>query len=181
MTRVSALIASLSAILLGACTQTIKPSATLPVAPQAQVSYRALVDPGTPRYEERDDENSTTPIPLDNAAPMYPENLLPLHLALIKVKAKVVVDRAGKVSEVHIAAPDAASPHYAEFEAAVHDALLRWRFTPLTFTRWEYVEDKQGNVVDSRAVAVESKPFSLDYEFRFELRDGKPVVDSAAR
>jgi hypothetical protein len=180
MTRRYVTVAALSAIWLGACTQAIKPSAPPTTAPEAHVSYRATVDPGTPRYETKDDENSTTPLPLDNPAPIYPENRVPMHLALVSVKAKLVVGGDGKVNEVHIPAIDAASGHPAEFDAAVRAAVLRWRFTPLKFTRWEYVEDKQGNVVDSRVIAVETRPFSLDYEFRFELRDGKPVVDGAA-
>ena len=44
--------------------------------------------------------------------------------------------------------------------------------------RFEDVLDSQGNVTDSRLVGEEAKPFGLDDEFTFDLRDGKLVVDS---
>ena len=65
------------------------------------------------------------------------------------------------------------------FDEAVREALLRWRYTPLTFTRWQEVKDTEGNIVDSREVSAERRPFSVDYDFVFELRDGKPMVGEA--
>ena len=69
----------------------------------------------------------------------------------------------------------------AEFDEAVRDAVRGWFYTPLTFTRWEEVKDAEGNIVDSRPASIEKKPFSLDFDFRFELRDGKPVVGAMTR
>jgi len=163
------------AIVLGGCAQISKS------APQTRVSYQARIAPGAPRYEETEDEISNSPTLLENPAPVYPQAAIALHLPKVAVAAKVIVDREGKVDEVRItpATDSAASP--TEFDVAVREAALRWQFTPLTFTRWEEVKDAQGNVVDSRQISVERRPFSLDYEFYFELRDGKPVVGSAAQ
>ncbi|TLY50202.1 MAG: hypothetical protein E6K53_11370 [Gammaproteobacteria bacterium] len=146
------------AIVLGGCAQISKS------APQTRVSYQARIAPGAPRYEETEDEISNSPTLLENPAPVYPQAAIALHLPKVAVAAKVIVDREGKVDEVRItpATDSAASP--TEFDVAVREAALRWQFTPLTFTRWE-----------------ERRPFSLDYEFYFELRDGKPVVGSAAQ
>jgi hypothetical protein len=166
------------ALLACACTQPRKPA---PAPPATRVAYRAAVEPGTPRYEEPDDVSTSLPQPFDNAPPIYPPTMIALHLPLVTVKAKVIVDADGRVSEVRIVAADASMPRPPEFDAAVRDAVLQWGYMPLTFTRWEEVKDAQGNVVDSRPASIEKKPFSLDYEFRFELRDGRPVVEGAAQ
>lgn len=151
------------------------------VPSQTSVKVSAHVAPGTPRYEEGEDEISNRPSPIEFPAPVYPAAALALGLHRVEVGAKVIVDAEGKVSEVRIAeAPDPAT-HPAVFDDAVHEALLRWRYIPLTFRRFAEVKDEQGNVVDSRLVSSENRPFSLDYDFVFELRDGKPMVGSATR
>ncbi len=155
------------------CTSALKPSST---SPETRVAYQAKFDAGAPHYEQREDEVSNNPIPITNPAPIYPKAAISQHLALVVIEAKVIVDSNGKVSEVRIAQNGDAS--HLQFETAVRDAVSQWTYAPLTFTRWEEVKDAQGNVIDSRPASVERKPFSLDYEFRFELRDGKPVVDA---
>jgi hypothetical protein len=72
------------------------------------------------------------------------------------------------------AGTDAAHP--VAFDEAVRSAVVRWRYTPLHFRTFEDVLDAEGNVTDTRVVKDEAKPFSLDYEFDFDLRDGRPVV-----
>ena len=49
---------------------------------------------------------------------------------------------------------------------------MRWTYTPMTV-----VEDHE----DSRGAFHQTKttqPFSLDYSFRFELKDGVPTVSA---
>ncbi|MEP6940724.1 MAG: hypothetical protein ABI846_13250 [Rudaea sp.] len=165
------------ALTLCAC-HALKP----PDAPsETRVAYRASIAAGTPRYEEAEDEVANRPAPAENPAPIYPPSALALHLPRVVVEAKVIVNREGRVGEVRIAASTDAGAHPAVFDAAVRDAASRWRFTPLTFTRWQDVTDAQGNVVDSRQVSAERRPFSLDYAFFFELLDGKPVVGAQSR
>jgi hypothetical protein len=167
----------LAGIVQCACTHEVK---TPDTTPQTAVSYRASVEPGAPKYAEVENETSNMPTPIDNPAPRYPESVIALHLPLVKVSAKVIVDADGNVGEVRIAAPTQATAYPPEFDTAVRDALSRWRFNPLRFTRWEEIKDEQGDVIDSRAVSVVARPFSLDYEFRFELRDGKPIVNGSS-
>ena len=145
---------------------------------QTSVKYSAYVAAGTPRYEEKENEVSNRPMPVEHPPPVYPQAAIALGLRRVDIGARVIVDAEGNVDEVRIAASNARPPL---FDEAVREAVLRWRYTPLTFTRWEDVKDAQGNVVDSRQVSAERKPFSLDYDFVFELRDGKPVVGSATR
>lgn len=149
-------------------------------AAQTRVDYRANIAPGAHRYEEREDEVSTQPRAIENPPPLYPVSAIGLHLPRVEVGAKVIVDGEGRVAEVRVDPPaSGAEPRPEAFDAAVRDAAMRWRFTPLTFTRWQDVEDAQGNVVDSRPVERENRPFSLDYTFSFELREGKPVTGVA--
>jgi hypothetical protein len=77
------------------------------------------------------------------------------------------------------AGPDAARP--AAFDDAVRSAVAQWRYTPLHIRTFEDALDAEGNVTDTRAIKDEAKPFSLDYEFNFDLRDGKPVVTTGSR
>jgi hypothetical protein len=158
---------------LGTGCVALKPSSA---QPETRVAYQAKLRPGTPRYEEREDEVSNRPVPFENPLPLYPESAIPLHLASVIVSAKIIVDRDGRVDEVRMISVPGTDAHPVEFDAAVREALARWRFTPLTFSRWEDVNDAQGNVIDSRQISAERRPFSLDYEFYFELRGGKPSV-----
>jgi hypothetical protein len=168
------ILGAIGVLLLCACADQVK---TADTPPHTAVSYRASVAPGAPRYAELENETSNTPTPIDNPAPRYPDSAIALHLPVVEVSAKVIVDADGKVSEVRIAPPIEAAGRPPEFDVAVRDAVLQWRFNPLRFTRWEEVKDEQGDVVDSHAVSAVARPFSLDYEFRFELRNGRPVVN----
>jgi hypothetical protein len=174
-------IVALAATIVAGCASAPPRAST----PETHVAYHAHISADAPRYEEREDEVSTSPQLIENPAPIYPPSAIPLHLPHVAVEAKVVVDEGGHVAEVRVAPMTANAPRPVEFDAAVRDAAMRWRFAPLTFTRWQYVEDAQGNTVDSRKIASENRPFSLDYTFSFDLRDGKPVTaiatSSAAR
>lgn len=178
-------IAALSlCILLYACSHGVKPliTSTPPASPETHVAYRTKLDPATPAYQEQNDnETYNTPVTLDNPPPRYPLAMVARHLPLVTVAVKVIVNTSGVVDEVRIAPNADLATHPVEFDDAVRDALLHWRYTPLRYTRWERVIDNQGNEVDARVIAAETKPFSMDYEFRFELHDGKPIVEGAAR
>ncbi|HZX90423.1 MAG TPA: hypothetical protein VFE67_07250 [Rudaea sp.] len=150
-------------------------------ASETAVAYTTVDAPGTARYELRDDENSNTPVQIQAAAPTYPAALIGRHIAHVDVRAKVVVDAQGAVSDVHVDHAANAEAYPEEFDAAVLAATASWRYVPLRFQRWEEVLDAEGNVTDSRLVEDEARPFSLDYEFSFDVRDGKPIVTGTSR
>lgn len=168
------LIVATSALALYAC-HAVKPR---DAPPSTRVAYQASIAPGTPRYEERDDEVSNQPVPAENPAPLYPQSAIALRLPRVSVSAKVIVDEEGRVEAVRVATAGDSAGHPPEFDDVVRTAAMQWHFTPLTFTRWHDVKDAEGNVIDSRPVSSERRPFSLDFDFFFELRDGKPVVGS---
>ncbi len=167
------------ALVLSGCASQTRPE--FASAPRTNVKYSAHIAPGTPRYEEREDEVSNRPAPIENPPPEYPPAAIALSLRRVVVSAKLIVDSEGRVSEVRI--PPAADPavHSALFDDAVRTAVLRWRYIPLTFRRFADVKDAEGNVIDAREISSECRPFSLDYDFLFELRDGKPVVGNTIR
>lgn len=166
------------ALASAACVRQVRP---LDAQAQTNVRYSAHVAAGTPRYEEKKNEVSNRPLPFQHPPPAYPQAAIALGLPRIEVDAKIVVDVDGKVSDVRIAPPEDTNAHPVVFDDAVRAALRQWRFIPLTFTSWEDVKDEEGNVVDARQVRSERRPFSLDYDFVFELRDGKPVVGVPSR
>jgi len=142
-----------------------------------EVAYKAVDAPDARHYELREEENATIPVATDTAAPEYPQAMITEHLAHVAVRAKVIVDTDGKVSEVRIDHSSLVAAAYpVAFDEAVRAATLEWRFAPLRIQEWADVLDEQGNVADSRIVKDEAKPLSLDYEFSFDLREGKPVV-----
>lgn len=144
--------------------------------PQTNVAYRTIESADTKRYELSEDDVSNIPVTIENPAPVYPQAAVALHLAHVGVRAKVIVNEAGQVSDVRINPTNPLDGHPIDFDDAVRTAVAMWRYQPLHIRRFEDVLDAQGNVTDSRIVSDESKPFSLDYEFDFDFHDGKPSV-----
>jgi hypothetical protein len=169
-----ALALALGASLIG-CVDTSRPSS------RTHVAFRSVEAPATERYQEREGETATATVPLASPAPEYPAQMVGLHLAHVAVTAKVIVDTEGKVSEVRIEPAGTGAGHPVAFDDAVRAAVAQWRYTPLRIRSFEEVLDVEGNVTDTRVVKDEAKPFSLDYEFDFDLRDGKPVVTGGNR
>ena len=155
-----------SATLLCACSHAVR----------TNVDFRTIDDADTKHYEMSAEQSYTVPAAVDHLPPEYPTDMIPLHLQHVDVRVKVIVDENGAVSEARFP-PDAAG-HPAAFDDAVRGAVLRWHYTPFVIRTWEDVEDAEGNVVDSRIASEQAQPFSLDYDFSFDLRDGKPVVAS---
>jgi hypothetical protein len=160
------------AVLTVSCTQNVQ--RTPP--PETKVDYQTLIDMNASRYELQPEETSNKPVAQAHPAPDYPSAMIALHLAQVTVRAKVIVDAEGHVSDVRIDHPAGLAGYPTAFDAAVRDGVRQWRYTPLQITRWEAVRDAHGNFVDSHAASVTAKPFSLDYAFHFELHDGKPAV-----
>lgn len=141
------------------------------------MAYRAVATPGEARYAEKiDEENYSTPALLDHPTPQYPSNLIAQHLPPVFVRVKLIVDTQGKVGEARIRPDSLRAP---EFDAAVQDAVSHWRYSPLRHVVWKEVKDTEGNITDSQQTLDETLPFSLDYDFVFELRNGKPVVGTS--
>lgn len=137
-------------------------------------SWRATVPPGTVRYQLALGEVSSGGTPFQRVAPVYPPDLLASCPPPQEVPAQLIVGVNGMVGEVRITDEAQADADRRAFIAAVRTAALQWQFNPLTIDRWAADADGNSHVVDS-----ETKPFSLDYVFRFECHAGKGRVSSA--
>lgn len=160
-------------LLLAAC---VSVTAVKPPPPRAQVSYHAVADADTPRYPVEPSQVAVDPTTGSrNRTPVYPPTLVPLRLPPIQVRAKLIVDSSGHVTRTLIAGESTVGANTRAFDAAVRQAVLHWTFEPLRMTTWKDMPDGSSKRVTDRPV-----PFSQDYVFRFELRDGKPVVSAGA-
>lgn len=143
-------------------------------APRADVSYRPVANDDAPRYTLDDTQTAVLPEQgRANAAPVYPPQLVALQLPPVEVRATLVVDAQGRVSDVRIGAAATVDAHRRAFDDAVRTTTRQWTFTPLRIYRW--IEDADGGTHRGEGAA---QPFSQAYVFRFELRDGKPTVSA---
>lgn len=127
------------------------------------------------RYQLAMGRVSSGTTPVRRVTPIYPAGQLAACPPLREVKALLIVDRAGKVSEVRVPDEAQADASRRAFITAVRVAALQWRFNPWQVSRW--AADAEGN---SHLVDEETKPFSRGYAFRFECRAGQPSVSAEA-
>jgi len=160
-------------ILAGCAAEPVLPP--LPPSATGEASWRAVVPPGTTRYQLALGEVSSGGTPFQRLTPAYPPNLLAICPPPQDVPVLLVVDGKGMVSEVRVAGEAQADAGRRAFIAAVRVAASQWQFNPLQINRWAADADGNSHVVDS-----ETRPFSLAYVFRFECHAGKSTVSSAA-
>jgi hypothetical protein len=103
--------------------------------------------------------------PLARVMPAYPASLRESCPARQEVEVRVSVDASGAVSDVRGIAVDAFPPPWNTFYAAVHPAVLQWRFEPLRIGHW--AADAQGN---THVVDEQRHPFMRIYRFEFDCR-----------
>lgn len=168
--RVVVALAAVSG-LAGCVAHAVKPHG--PVA-KPETSYKLISPPGAPQYALKPGQSASLPAPLIGyfAPPVYPPSLARRGMPLVVVTAHLVFDANGKVEAVAIVSDSYAAAGHALFEAAVRKAAGEWVFTPLVFA-----ETTGG---DGRPLTLkrEAKPFSLWFEFRFVMVDGKPAVET---
>jgi len=163
---------SLLALLAGCATG---PSPLPGPAATGGASWREVVAPGTVRYQLAMGDVSSGGTPFKRVAPIYPASLLTACPPPQEVHALLIVGDKGEVREVRVADASQADASRRAFIAAVRTATLQWEFNPLTINHWAADGGGESHVVDS-----ETKPFSLDYVFRFECHAGKAAVSTVA-
>lgn len=165
-------LACLFPVLIAACAHAppMEPARPAPPPRDGKVSYEVIPAGSGGEYQMQDGQSSFGAQPITNDPPAYPPALVAENLPTVVVRAKVIVDGEGKVSDVRDLDAVAVDATHKAFFAATRDAALHWAYSPMTIVQEH--EDAHGNFSESRNTA----PFSLDYAFRFELKDGKPVV-----
>ncbi|HET7562098.1 MAG TPA: hypothetical protein VFJ87_06930 [Rhodanobacteraceae bacterium] len=153
----------------------VKPAAQPSAHPET--TYKLIAPPGSPQYALKPGQSASLPTPLIGhfAPPVYPPSLARRGMPPVVITAHLVFGTDGRVQAVTIVADSFAAAAHALFEDAVIKAVHAWVFTPLVFT------GTTGGGSAPVALHSEAKPFSLWFEFRFTMRDGKPVVESAKR
>lgn len=162
------LIASVSAC----STRTVlKPTAN------PETSYRLITPPDAPHYSLQPGQSASLPAPVIGhfAPPVYPASLAHPGMPPVEVKAQLVFGSDGKVEGVYFMPDSYAGAGQALFEDAVRAAAKDWAFTPLVFEA--YTGGGKAPVELERT----AKPFSLWFEFRFDMVAGKPVVETVKR
>jgi hypothetical protein len=145
-----------------------------PPSPTGDASWREVVPPGITRYQLAIGDVSSGATPFDRVKPIYPPTLLAECPAPVEIPVLLIVDQAGKVSEVRVADELRADAQRRPFIAAVRTAALQWRFNPLQVEHWAADANGNTHVVDSA-----TRPFSLTYAFRFACHAGKSAVTSS--
>lgn len=136
-----------------------------------KVSYEALPVVADGSYKLEASQTSFGAQSIARDPPAYPAELVASNLPPVTIRVKVIVDGEGKVTDVRdLDAP--ADEHHAAFFAACRQATLHWSYTPMTIV--DIHEESGGGISQIRHTA----PFSLDYAFHFELKDGAPLVSS---
>ena len=174
MARMRLLAPGLLALGVAGCATVAAPPAKAPN--EGTASYRMLDDGHVSHYQLAMGDTATGATPFRRVTPAYPPEQLAACPPVQEVRVQVIVDDAGKVSDVRDLSTDdaAASSRSSPFYAAVRAAVLQWEFNPLRINHWAADADGNTHAVDSK-----TKPFSLSYAFRFECHAGKATVMSA--
>ena len=135
-------------------------------------SYCSAADAGVAHYQLALGQVAVGATLAAHAAPAYPAAMLAACPGRTEVPARVIVGTDGRVSEVRMA-PPAVNQAFAD---AVRQAVLRWRYTPLTVSRWAADADGNSHEVDS-----DTRPFTLDYVFEFRCHAGHATVAEAGK
>jgi hypothetical protein len=162
---------TLLAGLAGCTRQAVRPAA--PPPNEGDASWHAVEQPDTVHYQLAMGEVSSGGTALERVTPAYPAAQLAACPPVVEVTAKLIVDRAGKVTDVRPGNAASAEADLAPYLDATRAAALRWQFNPLQINHWSADANGESHVVDSR-----TEPFSLDYLFRFTCRAGRATVSA---
>lgn len=142
-----------------------------------ETSWKLIAPAGSPQYALQPGQSAIEPEPVIGhfAPPVYPPALARRGMPPVTVTAQLAFGTDGKVYSVRIVSNSYAGADHALFEDAVRTAAKGWAFTPLVFEA--YVDHAGATPTLQRT----PKPFSLWFEFHFDMVAGKPVVETLKR
>ncbi len=166
-------VAGLAVLAVGCTTVAPKPA---PPDYQGKAEYaRLAAPPGSHPYTLVAGESASGTTLARNPDPIYPATLVPLALPSVTVTARLSVNDEGGVTAVWISQYQGAKGYRQAFANAARHAAMRWVFVPLTFTRTTILP---GGKHVTRTTA---KPFSLWFQFYFNVVNGKPMTSSSGK
>lgn len=153
--------------------------------PEGGVSAKLIADPNAPSVELAEGEEFVKPRLIGtNAMPVYPADLVPLHLRTHTVVLRVTFDDIGHAAEIAESpvAQSTQDEYTARFEAATRDALQAWRCFPAKIRKFRPGPDNDGDgKADYRVMDFECTLRAFfDVAFSFEVVNGQPVVRQAS-
>jgi len=184
MRRLGLLLAAFIACRSQPASETISVRGVAPAAPSTgAVALRLVADPGTPGVELAPDENYVPPQLLSsNPAPVYPPDLVPLHLKHHTVGLRITFNETGRVSDVGESpvAGSTGGQYQAAFTAAALQALEQWRCWPPEVRKFRPGPDGDGDGKPDFQIVVKRKVLRayFDVSITFEVVDGLPTVKS---
>lgn len=174
-------------ILLVACRtapQAIKPKDVAAISPASgEVSAKLVADPNAPTVQLGPNEQFLAPhLRPENPRPVYPAQLIALHLPPHTVSLRVTFDEEGSAWKVERSpiAESTDDPYRDAFETAVKETLMRWKVQPPRIRKFRDGPDSDGDgKADYRIMTAQQtlKTF-FDLSFSFEVVNGQPVVKS---
>lgn len=145
------------------------------------VAVKLIPDPQSPNVQLGPDEELVQPqLNRSNAMPVYPPQLVTLHLPPHTVVLRVMFDEDGRVLSI-AKSPIRASTeddHAAEFEAAVGQALASWKCYPPRIRKFRPGPDTDNDGKPDYRIMVAQRALKtfFDLSFSFEVVNGQPVV-----
>ena len=176
MSRHASRHAWLLVLLLGGCATRID-----------TVDKRLILPEGATRYEMATHQAFVYPVPLQNPAPVFPEDFAPRELAATTICVAFIVDGEGLATSLAPLLQAGCVPpdSMPALRDAVLSAMAGWRFKPAMFCDYPDAatrdRDWTGEGCAGEQVEASIVPVSLAYAFTFEVRSGKHRVSSARR
>jgi hypothetical protein len=155
-------------LLAAGCAATSSPKPSGGTVPQGSSSWSRVEPTGTQHYQLSHDQVASGSLPLKRVSPVYPAAELTTCPPSVDVEAQLIVDKAGHVSDVRVAAEAQAGEQRRHYIDAVRTAAQQWQFQPLEIDHW--VSDPGG----MQHLENETQPFSEIYVFHFQCRNGQP-------
>ncbi len=142
-------------------------------ANQGDASWHAVESPDTAHYQLALGEVSSGGVAFKRVTPVYPAAQLAACPPVVDITAKLIVDMAGRVTEVRPGDAASATPAMKPYLEATRTAVLQWQFNPLQINHWSADANGESHVVDSQTL-----PFSRDYAFGFICHAGQATVSA---
>ncbi|WP_239951810.1 hypothetical protein [Dyella terrae] len=164
-----ALSIALQTLFVAGCAQT---GSIPPPPPQGDSTWKLDDSAGLHRYELSKGDQASGGNVIQRVSPIYPESLLAACAPVVEVHATLIIDEAGRVSEVRVADEGDAGQRLRMFIDAVRAASLQWTFRPLE------IHHAAPDAGERKAMLGDARPFSLAYVFYFECHDGAADVST---
>ena len=149
------------------------------------VTANLIADPSAPSLKLGPSEVYIQPqVMHGNPMPDYPADLLPLKLPPHVVVVRITSNERARIEDIRPSPLGGTTEdqYRGAFEAAVTDAVNRWKVYPAEIRKMKDGPDADGDGKPDYEIVTARKVLKafFDVAFRFEIVNGKPVVRSEA-